>query len=213
MDYVELKRFDDWVQANEFYALLNQKCIGVTMEEASDTDHVMAQVARKYVVKIRKDEYSNAQQVLLKHAEEELAGIEKNYHLFSFSDEELIEIVLKPDEWSTLDYVLAQKILKARGKMISPELAETIRNQRLKDLAKPEESRMPWIVFGYVVAFLGGVLGIVMGWYLFSHKRILPNGDAVYAHNEQDRKHGYGIFFLGLIMLVIWVIIRVGYDR
>lgn len=212
MDYVELKRFDEWAEAKEFYALLSQKCIGVTMEEVSDTDHALALVSRRYVVKIRKDEYSNAQKVLLENAEEELAGIEKNYPLFSFSDEELIEIVLKPDEWSTLDYVLAQKILKARGKMISPELAETLRNKRLNDLAKPEESKIPWIVFGYVVAFLGGILGIVMGWYLFSHKRILPNGDVVYAHNEQDRKHGYGIFFLGLVMLVIWIIVRVEYD-
>lgn len=87
----------------------------------------------------------------------------------SFSNEELFEILEKSDEWSKFDYVLAQKLLKERGQDINENMLESLKRQRIRELAKPEENQKGWINAGYIFAVLGGLLGILFGWHLNTH--------------------------------------------
>jgi hypothetical protein len=73
-------------------------------------------------VKIQAADFERVDELLADSIRQQIDGIEKDYYLLDFTDEELIEIVVKPDEWSLADY----------------QLAQIIRKQRLKELAKPE---------------------------------------------------------------------------
>jgi hypothetical protein len=42
-----------------------------------------------------------------------------------------------------------------------------------------------------------------------THKKVLPNGDEVYAYSESDRKHGLRITIIGGIFFLLWVTIRI----
>jgi hypothetical protein len=50
--------------------------------------------------------------------------------------------------------MLAQKILRDRGKEIKPEVAELLKTQRKKDLAQPDVIHKYWIYTGYFSAIV-----------------------------------------------------------
>ena len=126
-----------------------------------------------------------------------------------FTDDELIEVITKSDEWNKFDISLAKKLLKDKGKEITPEKIEEIKRQRIIELSKPEEGQKGYIILGYITAFLGGLLGIFIGWHLLTYKKTLPNGNRIYAYSENDRKQGNRILTIGYIFLAFWLIIRI----
>lgn len=115
---------------------------------------------------------------------------------------------MRPDEWSPIDNKLSQQILKARGKEIDAEFIIALKKRRNEELSKPEKSRKNWIYAGYIFALLGGLLGIFIGWHLMTFKKTLPNGQRAYGYVESDRKNGRTILILGIILTIIWVIVR-----
>ena len=165
-------------------------------------------MAQEVQVMIRQEDFAKANELLDQHAETILDQIDKNHYLFEFSNQELIEVLLKPDEWNELDVKLAQKILNDRGESVSESFLQGIRKQRIEDLAKPEKEQSTWILVGYFMAFLGGLFGMGIGYYLWRHQKTLPDGRKVYAYQEKDRRNGKLIFILGFICFVILSILR-----
>jgi hypothetical protein len=160
---------------------------------------------KQYELKIRKDDFIEVEKIEEDLVKNDLENVEKSYHLFDYYDEELIEIVTKKDEWNKFDYLLAQKILKERGKEINPELLNVINKQRIDSLSIQEQSPVWLIIIGYISAFLGGFLGIFIGGYLMYYKKALPNGDRIYGFNRNDRSHGQNILIISAIAFFIWI--------
>ncbi len=163
---------------------------------------------KQFEVKVPQDDFERVEKL-----EEELVknlaeNVDKDYYLFEYSNDELIEIVLKKEEWSKFDYLVAQKILKERGISIQPEVLNAINKQRAKDLAVQEVTPTWLIVIGYIAAILGGFLGIFVGAYLFFYKKALPNGEKIYGFGKKDRMHGQNILFLSLIAIIVWFVLR-----
>ncbi|WP_294322923.1 hypothetical protein [uncultured Chryseobacterium sp.] len=160
---------------------------------------------KQYELKIRKDDFIEVEKIEEMFVKKDLENVEETYHLFDYSDEELIEIVTKKDEWNKFDYLLAQKILKERGKEINPELLNAINKQRLDSLSVQEESPVWLIIIGYVSAFFAGFLGIFIGGYLMYYKKALPNGDRIYGFKRNDRSHGQNILIISAITFFVWI--------
>ena len=140
---------------------------------------------------------------------ENLNNVDENYYLYEFSDEELIEIVLKKEEWNKFDYLLAQKILKDKGKEINSDLLNVIEKQKIEELTREEKLPKMWIYFGYFFAVIGGFLGVLIGYYIMTYKRTLSNGESVYLYKKEDRKQGQNILICSIIGIAFWLIIRV----
>lgn len=160
---------------------------------------------KQYELKIKKDDFIEVEKIEEELVKNDLENADETYHLFDYSDEELIEIVTKKDEWNKFDYLLAQKILKERGKEINPELLNVINKQRIESLAVQEESPVWLIIIGYVSAFFAGFLGIIIGGYLMYYKKALPNGDRIYGFNRNDRSHGQNILIISAIAFFVWI--------
>ncbi|MBX2827465.1 MAG: hypothetical protein KTR22_04850 [Flavobacteriaceae bacterium] len=159
-------------------------------------------------VRIPKEDFEKAEEILKKEAEIAIETVDKDYYLFSFEDDELYDILLKPDEWNEFDYVLSQQILKKRGKPVDQELLDSLKKRRLEDLAKPEGNQTAWIYVGYLFAILGGFLGLVIGYLLWKSKKTLPNGEKVYSYSDKDRKHGQTILIISLVIFPLTLIWR-----
>lgn len=159
-------------------------------------------------IRIPQEDFEKAEKLLENEANRLIEQVDKNHYLYQFSEDELYEILLKKDEWSAFDYQLAQKILKEKGKTIDEHLLAQLSKQRMEDLAKPESSQKPWVIAGYILAFLGGAFGIITGYFLWTSKKTLPNGTRIFSYQENDRKHGKIIFFLGLVILITSLIVR-----
>src|SRR5690554_4535168 len=156
-----------------------------------------------YEVRIDQEGFEEAEEILEENAQIIIQELDPGSYLFGFTNEELYEILLKSDEWNAFDYTLAQKILRERGKPIDNDLLSSLKKERLNQLAQPEGNQKPWIIAGYFFSLMGGLLGLIIGYSLWTAKKTLPNGEKVYSYSANDRKHGKYIFYLGLIVVPI----------
>lgn len=211
-NYIIFRKFTVLEQAIELQDLLNDHGIeSILADNVPPVDITFAgsTLQNEIEIRIKQTDFKQAETILDKDAEELIDQIEKDYYLFAYTNEELYEILLKSDEWNAFDYNLAQKILKQRGKAIDKEMLNALKNERLKDLAKPTENQKPWIIAGYIFSLLGGFLGLIIGYFLWTSKKTLPDGQKVYSYCSNDRKHGKFIFYIGLIIAPTTLFLKV----
>lgn len=209
--FLTFRRFNTQAEATALRDFLKSRGIVSEIENNSPTFDVTFagnDFQHQFNVKISPQDFEKAQKMLEEQADVDLATLDPDYYLLSFSNEELYDIVTTPDEWSAIDYMLARKILASRGKEINEEVMEALKRQRIRTLAKPEERQTSWIAAGYVMALLGGFIAVFIGWYLMSHKKTLPNGERIYAYQLQDRNHGFYILLLGSAMLIFYLFMQ-----
>lgn len=206
-EFITYQKFNDSALANDLAELLDQHQIPYFIQEETsgfDPSLVMSNAAIDYAIKIKSEDFEKVNQLRKEYEEKNLDDIEKDYYLFSFTDDELMEVLTKADEWSAFDVVLARKILTERGKKINDADIAAINQKRIEELKVPESGQSTWIIIGYICALMGGVLGLFIGWHLKSHKKTLPDGEKVYAYTEQDRWHGKVIFYIAIVGTISW---------
>ncbi len=157
-------------------------------------------------LKVRQQDFTNAQNVLNDYYKELANLVDKDYYLFEFTDQELLEIIYKPDEWGELDNQLAQKILADRGKGIKPEIINLRNAKRAKKISKGENASKYLFDRYNNLGIFGEFLSIFFGYDLLSSKKTMPDGKQVYTYREEDRKHGIKIFITGIVMLILWLV-------
>ena len=211
MGLLVYRKFYEQERANGLTELLADN--GIEFELTEDKENLDSiygdkQFSKQYFVKIKGDDFKKADSILVNLSEKELETVDKDHYLYGFTDEELFEIISKPDEWNEFDFQLAKKILRERGKEINQDTIDLLKKQRLNDLAKPEEGQRNWIYAGYIFALLGGLFGVFIGWHLSTYRKTLPNGQQFYGYKQEDRKHGRRIWIIGAIMFIISLTIR-----
>ena len=208
-EFVIFQKFNTESQAVDFGSLLNENKIEFLIENISiNFDPILSnnEFGKEFCIKIKQNDFEKANAILREKAKTEINEIQDDYYLLSFSNEELIDVIEKSDEWNKFDVELAHKLLKERGNEITDEQINELKKQRIIELSKPEEGQNVYIIIGYVCALLGGLLGIFIGWHLSTFKKTLPNGNRIYAYSENDRKHGNRILILGVVFIVIWIL-------
>lgn len=198
-DFAIFKTFAAEQLAMDLAEVLKKNKISYQVSSTPSTDILFSnnKFGKEYTIKVRKDDFEKANQVLLQISKQEADQIDDGYYLYSFTDQELYEIISKPDDWSLLDGIIAAKILKQRGKVF--DLAK-LKEERLVELSKPEPNSDSFIIFGYLISLLGGVFAIFIGWNLMTFKKTLPNGEKIYGYSQEDREHGKRIFNLGVLL-------------
>ena len=213
--FLTFKRFHEEETAKDLIQKLKELNIEFEVEDNErffDPSFAQNGANRDISIKLKPADFQVAQKELENYYRFLTDQVDKNYYLFEFSDEELQEIIEKPDEWGDFDYQLAQKILKDRGSKISPEQIAVLQKKRNDELALPEPYHTGWIYFGYFSAIAGGLFGIIVGWHLYYSKKTLPDGRRVNSYREWERKHGKRILVLGSIFFPIWLIIKLKYP-
>jgi hypothetical protein len=166
------------------------------------------ELTKEYEVKIKSEDFTRVNQLLKDQANEDINQVEKDYYLFDFTNEELMEILTKADEWGSFDYQLARKILTDRSVEVNDKTLSDLTKNRIEELKAPEPAQISWVVIGYIFALAGGVIGLFVGWHLSTYKKTLPDGEMVYGYSETDRKHGKWIFYLAIVVFVICIIYK-----
>jgi hypothetical protein len=211
-DFITFQRFNDQYSAKQFGKLLSDQNIKYVLEDNSlsfDPTFANNNFGTEYCIKIQNEDFEKVNAILEAKSDIEINEIDKDYYLLSFSDEELIDVISKSDEWNKFDVSLAKKLLRDRGQEITPLKIEEIKKQRITELAKPEKSQSGYIILGYITALLGGLLGVFVGWHLLTYKKVLPDGNRVYVYSENDRKQGNRILILGLVFFIFWFGVKI----
>jgi hypothetical protein len=211
MKFVTYRSFFEKEHAEAFAQVLKESDIPFQVSEDKDNlDSLYGdkKFNNKILIRIRPQDFAKADEVIMKATDIDLATVDKDHYLFSFSDDELFEIMSKPDEWSTIDFQLAQKILKQRGKEINKVGVDILRKQRIQQLEQPEPSQSSWVMQGYIASLAGGVIGVFIGWHILTAKKVLPDGRSVYRYRSEDRKHGPILMIFGTVMFLVAMAIR-----
>lgn len=210
-DFITFQKFSNQNSAIELGVFFNENKLDYLLEDNSlsfDPTFANNDFGKEFCIKIKKYDFDKANNLLIEKSGNEIFEIEDNHYLLSFSDDELFDVILKRDEWNSFDVSVAEKLLKERGKEVTQEKIEELKNARILELSKPEQSQKGYIIVGYIFSVLGGLLGMFIGWHLLIFKKTLPNGNRIYAYSDNDRKQGNRILILGGIFLVIWLIYR-----
>ncbi|NOS91895.1 MAG: hypothetical protein HOP30_08230 [Cyclobacteriaceae bacterium] len=211
MELVILKRFSSSEDAKELTDILSQNAIQfhvVEDKESLDALYGDKNFTQQYFVKIKSEDFDRANNILQQLGERASHDVGKDHYLYSFTDEELFDLISKQDEWSEMDFHLAKKILTERGKEINDSTIQLLKQHRLATLSKPDETPKAWIYGGYLFAFAGGFLGILIGYSFWTSKKIIPNGTKVPMYSNEVRMHGFRIMIIGIIMFFIVLAIR-----
>ena len=212
VNFLTFQQFNDPALAGSLVDVLVDNKIACEVEEElvaiNPLTAINNELTKVYHVRIKADDFTRVNQLLKERDDQYINDVEKDYYLFDFTNDELTEILEKEDEWSSFDHELAKKILTERGVDVDIVRLAAISESRLNALRQPEPPQIFWIYAGYFLALFGGLLGIFIGWHLSSHKKTLPNGEQIYAYNDNDRKHGRIIFYTGIGCFIIWIIFK-----
>jgi ABC-type lipoprotein release transport system permease subunit len=204
--YRTYKKFNDIGLAEELGEILRQNQIDYLLEDSTppfDLSFANNRINDEYRIKIDPTEFIKVNELLEQQALVQLNNVDKSHYLYTFNTEELLDLISKKDEWSEFDYLLAQKILKERNVNLDSKVLSEIDAQRIDELSKPEQLNTSWLYIGFLLALLGGIFGILIGWYISTNSRTLPNGKVVYCYSEADRNKGKWIEVLGVIVFIL----------
>ena len=215
-NFVTYRKFIFKDDALDLIEILKENNIDYVLDDNSsrlDSSFGNDDNTKQFVLKIEKENFERVEELEEKSISKSLDNVDKSYYLFESSDEDLIEIVLKKEEWNKFDYLLAQKILKERGKEINQDLIKAINKRRVEDL-KTEEASPKWLIFiGYLFSILGGFIGIFIGLYLMNYKKTLPNGETIYGFGKEDRNSGKNVFICSIMGIIFWLVVRILLNR
>ncbi len=218
-EFIKYRDFFEKETANDLIALLRENNVEYKIEEYRDSiaftnrQNLLGNVT---TVKIKQEDFPRVDELIAAQAKVQLADVASDHYLYSFTNEELLDVLGKPDEWSAIDYQLSKNILITRGIRVDDEMLNKLKNERLKALAQPEIAQTWWVWFGYAIAivgvligpFFGGMIGIFIGWHLTTYKKVLPNGERIYGYRPQDRVHGRLILTIASIMFIVATYLR-----
>ncbi|HPE55270.1 MAG TPA: hypothetical protein P5514_04820 [Bacteroidales bacterium] len=164
-----------------------------------------------YKVELKADlsDFPKIDKLLEEQSKLSFNNIDKDHYFFEYSNEELTDVILAPEEWHNYDYQVAKLILKDRGIEISDKFIETIKFKKLKESGTNESYPVMWIIVGYISAFFGGILGLAIGLSLWLMRKKLHDGTKVFIYKENIRTHGKIISLIGFFMFILIITIRV----
>jgi serine/threonine protein kinase len=84
--------------------------------------------------------------------------------------------------------------------------AEGTKLENVKPLDEGQ-SGTGWIIAGYIFALLGGWLSIVIGLSIAIKKELTIDGQKIFKYKKSTRNHGWAIFAIGMISIIICYII------
>jgi len=212
-EFITFQKFNDAALADELIELLDRNTIPYRVEEESsgfDPSLVMSNATVDYAVKVKSEDFEKVNQLLVQNEEQHMDEIDKGYYLFTFTDDELMEIITKADEWSVFDVVLAQKILGDRGIRINEKQLAEKKDERISELKIVKPLSTSHLIICYLFAIGGGLIGIPIGWLLMTAKKTLPDGEQVYAYSENDRWHGKMIFYISIADFTLALLYKFG---
>lgn len=208
-EFLVFRKFQNEPDANDLAARLLEMGIVSEIEEQSGwlDNSILGEGAKKEIhVKIRQEDFDNANALMEQEADELSEAIDKDYYLFEFTDRELKDVAYNPDDWSEFDIVLAKKILQDRGNPVSEEdLAQDLK-RRYDEMAKTEAVPFTKIIRGYVLSILGGIGGIMIGRDLWKSTKVIPDGRQVYMYKASDREHGRNMVIFGAIVAPVVIV-------
>lgn len=199
-----VRKVYDLEELKEALSILEQAGIKYKARENTflhDNPYTKNLANKEYVVLVDAEEKQRALDVFATYYASNTS--EENF-LSKLDNEDLIEILTYEDNYSVFDINESKVILTERG--IDESEQKLLIEQRVKKDNEPQKVKMNVIIGGYAFVLIGGILGIAMGWYLYSSKATNKVTKQTYnAHDNNSRFHGLLMLALGGITTLFYL--------
>lgn len=159
-------------------------------------------------LQLKQEDFVKADQLMLERAYRMAEEAEESF-LIALSDDELMDVVYKYDEWGEANHAIARRLLKKHGKSLSDEYILSLRKKRWNELHKTVRANLALIVIGYLSVILPGILAMGIGWYLYYATEVGRDGKQFRKYDSASRINGIIIAFLGFLSLLIYIMLGV----
>lgn len=219
--FVTFRKFNDEESVAELVEQLKSHNIEYVVEDySSQIDNAFgnSNIGQEFRVKLQKEDFTKAYELLQEIYTPIVNNVAPDYYLFGFTNEELIDLIRKRDEWGIFDFVLAQKILADRGQSVTTEHINNLQEERITELNQPASNQEWHLTIAYALIPIGLLIYLhfllascLMGLFMWSNKKALPNGDLVYIYSPSVRRQGLILFIVVLLIYIFLMLILLGY--
>lgn len=205
-EFVPFQSFFTEEEAAPIIKTLEEKGIEYKVEKLKElldptiTGHI---VQHKIFLLLQSHDFSKANEALDDAIIKNISLLENDYYLFGFSNNELLEIIHKPDEWSRQDFLIARKILNDRGINIDDIAINSIKKERIRELGVQERGDIFWIAIGYLIAIIGGLLSLVIALPFVLSRKTLPDGRRMFIYDTVTRRHGRNMLIIAGVVILL----------
>jgi hypothetical protein len=229
---ITFQTYDSQADALTVRNLLEENGISVEVEKPALLldNNILGVQHNPFLLKIAPGDFTRAREILLEHTQVDLDTVDSNYTLLHLNNEELLDVVAKPDEWGVYNYKLALALLEKRGRGVSEQELEALQQKHLDNLETKKKLDPVLVALGYVfsivslfagflstrallllysLSFLPGIFGVIIGWTVMRSKLTLPDGRQVISYDENSRRHAKYMFWIGLVALVVNIYLMV----
>lgn len=227
-NFETFKQFQDEAIALDIGQALTQAgipCRIVSIPKMLDAQIIGTDSVPEYSLKVILDDFEAANEVLNNYFEKKIKDADKDYFIYSFTNEELKDVIRKPDEWGEYNYQLAKKILREKGVALTDETLKLFKEERRKELSNPETPGF-FLYAGSVTIIMSSLLfllsnaggyqnllrpllaifGYLIGRHIKNHKKVLPDGQVIKTYPQSDQRIGGIIEVICITLVVIGVI-------
>lgn len=219
-DAQEFRSFKNFIKkedAQEFAQFLKDNNIPALVESTKvllDSAIVGNDNIPRTVVKVQAQNFPKVNQLIAQSLGELNYEMIKNHHLNQLDDEELQDILLKPDEWTVESVQIAKVLLKERGIDVSDQEVQQMEIERLAEFKEGKAAKPIWIVV-YATCMILGIFadlmvliaGVSMSLYYGYGKTTAPDGRKYFVYNKQTRTFGRYLFVIGLVLILVEILI------
>lgn len=231
-ELIVFQTFEMEEDAKELAAMLLEE--GINAEAASLPKRIDAVLigndfTNNYVVKIAPGDFERANEVIFGYQDNVLV-IPADHPLRAMSNEELMAVVSKPDEWGADNYKIALALLEQRGMPVTEAELQGLQQKRLAVLAEKKKLSSWLIVMGYLTAllpaarnipnigegsnslsvwFFPGALGLLIGMSVIVARTTLPNGQRVLTYDAPSIRQGMWIVGVNILSWVVNALVMV----
>jgi len=211
-NYTLIRTFTDKEDAKEIKGFLKKAAIDFKIQniDVNLIPYLQPSTKYQYGLFIKQDDIP----LLEKTIEKNITEFEIAEHpLQEMTDDELLEVLKKQDEWSIENILVAKRILLKRGFKITDNDIADYNKQRITELKKPVKGKSLNLILGFLFPVFGilsigslGFFGTII--YLFSYgiganylldfKR-LPNGEKVKVYDKKTRITG--------LLIILWTVL------
>jgi hypothetical protein len=211
MEFEAFEKFPTVENAAALVALLEEHGIAYKLEEnrrGFDPTFAHHPFITDVVVKVRPDDFARVHQLMEENAMHQAIEPDEAHYLRQFSTEELLEVLRKPEEWSKNDVALTRKILAEKGVAIPEEEVRRLKEAHREEIRKPIAGSRGWIITGFILTILGGVIPIAMGWNYYANTKTDLSGQKHPVYDTATRRTGLIMIAVGVLSLVAWWLFR-----
>lgn len=178
-----------------------------------DRNFIGEQLMPDHYIKVRPSDFTRAHEIVDELYKNIAVTVGKDYYLFDFSDEEILEVANHKNQWGDLNYYVALEILAKRGIPYDKQLTNALEEEAAAIVPQPAK---PFYLFlAYIIlaiSFLSihpafSIVGLIAGLFLYGATKTLKNGTRIPYYDPNSRNNGIAMIVIAGIS-ILWFLFR-----